>query len=61
MDITLKKQNGEILWKEKDLIERAWYRTNPSVIANEDNRVNAIQQVAESLAERIRNRFFYNF
>jgi outer membrane lipopolysaccharide assembly protein LptE/RlpB len=61
MDITLKKQNGEILWKEKDLMERAWYRTNPSVIGNEDNRVNAIQQVAQSLAERILNRFYYNF
>lgn len=61
MDITLKKQNGEVLWKEKDLMERAWYRTNPSVIGNEDNRVNAIQQVAQSLAERILNRFFYNF
>ena len=61
MDIALKKRNGEILWKEKDLMERAWYRTNPSVIANEDNKVNAIQQVAKSLAERILNRFFYNF
>jgi outer membrane lipopolysaccharide assembly protein LptE/RlpB len=61
VDITLKRQNGEVLWKEKDLMERAWYRTNPSVIGNEDNRVNAIQQVAQSLAERILNRFYYNF
>jgi len=61
MDITLKKRNGEVLWNEKDLMERAWYRTNPSVIGNEDNRVNAIQQVAKSLAERILNRFYYNF
>ena len=61
MDITLKKRNGEVLWKEKDLIEKEWYRTNPSVIATEDNKVNAIQQTARSLAERIRNRFFYNF
>jgi hypothetical protein len=42
-------------------LERAWYRTSPSVIASEDNKQNAIQKVAESLAERIRNRFFYNF
>jgi outer membrane lipopolysaccharide assembly protein LptE/RlpB len=61
MDIALKKKNGEVLWKEKDLLERAWYRTSPSVIANEDNKVNAIQQIAQSLAERIRNRFYYNF
>jgi len=61
MDITLKRQNGEVLWKEKDLIERAWYRTNPTVIGNEDNRVNAIQKVAQSLAERVLNRFYYNF
>jgi outer membrane lipopolysaccharide assembly protein LptE/RlpB len=61
LDITLKKKSGEILWKEKDLLERAWYRTNPNVIATEDNKVNAIQQIAKSLAERIRTRFFYNF
>jgi outer membrane lipopolysaccharide assembly protein LptE/RlpB len=61
MDIALKRRNGEILWSEKDLLERAWYRTSLSAIANEDNKQNAIQKVAESLAERIRNRFFYNF
>ncbi len=61
MDIVLKKKNGEILWQDKDLLERAWYRTSPSVIASEDNKQNAIQQIAKSLAERIRNRFFYNF
>ena len=61
MDIALKRKNGEVLWKEKDLIERQWYQTNPSVIATEDNKANAIQQIAQSLAERIRNRFYYNF
>ena len=61
MDIALKKKSGETLWKEKDLLERAWYRTNPSVIATEDNKVSAIQQIARSLAERIRTRFFYGF
>ena len=25
MDIALKRKNGEVLWKEKDLIERQWY------------------------------------
>jgi outer membrane lipopolysaccharide assembly protein LptE/RlpB len=61
MDISLKRRNGEILWNEKDLLERAWYRTSLSAIASEDNKQNAIQKVAESLAERVRNRFFYNF
>jgi outer membrane lipopolysaccharide assembly protein LptE/RlpB len=61
MDVALKKKNGEVLWMERDLLEREWYRTNPSVIATEDNKVNAIRQTAQSLAERIRNRFYYNF
>jgi outer membrane lipopolysaccharide assembly protein LptE/RlpB len=61
MDIALKRRNGEILWSERDLLERAWYRTSPSVIASEDNKQNAIQKVAESVAERVLNRFFHNF
>ncbi len=61
MDIALKKRNGDVLWREKDLLERAWYRTSPSVIASEDNKTLAIQQIAQSLSERILNRFFYNF
>ena len=61
MDITLKKRNGEIIWAEKDFKEMQWYRTNPSVIATEDNRVDAIQQIAKSVAERVLNRFYYNF
>ncbi len=61
MDIKLKRKNGEILWQDTDVLEREWYQTNPSVIATEDNRVNAIQQTASSIAERVRNRFYYNF
>ncbi len=61
MDIALKKRNGEILWQDKDLLERAWYRTSASAIASEDNKQNAIQQAARSMAERVRNRFFYDF
>jgi outer membrane lipopolysaccharide assembly protein LptE/RlpB len=61
VDITLKKRTGEVFWAEKDLLDRAWYRTSPNVISNEDNKQNAILQIAQSLAERIRNRFFYNF
>lgn len=60
-DVTLKKRNGEILWREKDLSEKTWFRTSPNVITNEANKAVAIQQTGESLAERIRNRFFYNF
>jgi len=61
MDIALKRRNGEILWKESDLLERSWYRTSPSAIASEDNKQGAIQKVAESVAERVLNRFFHNF
>ena len=61
MDLTLKKRTGEILWREKDLIERRWYRASPNVLASETNKAAAIQEAGRFMAERIRNRFFYNF
>ena len=61
MDLTLKKRTGEILWREKDLIERRWYRASSNVLVNETNKAAAIQQAGRFMAERIRNRFFYNF
>lgn len=60
-DLTLKKRTGEILWVEKNFTETRWYRTSPSVLINEANKVAAIQQAGQYMAERIRNRFFYNF
>jgi outer membrane lipopolysaccharide assembly protein LptE/RlpB len=61
MDLTLKKRTGEILWREKDLIERRWYRASSNVLASETNKAAAIQEAGRFMAERIRNRFFYNF
>lgn len=60
-DLTLKKRTGEILWVEKNFTETRWYRTSPSVLISEANKVAAIQQAGQYMAERIRNRFFYNF
>ena len=61
IDLTLKKQNGEILWKEQNFSETRWYRTSTSVLTSESNKAAAIQQIGRFMAERIRNRFFYNF
>jgi outer membrane lipopolysaccharide assembly protein LptE/RlpB len=61
IDLTLKKPTGEILWQEQDLSETRWYRTSLSVLTSESNRATAIQQIGSFMAERIRNRFFYDF
>jgi hypothetical protein len=61
MDLTLKKPTGEILWQEKDLSETRWYRASFSPIMSESNKAAAIQQIGRLMAERIRDRFFYNF
>ena len=61
VDLTLKRQSGEILWKENDLSERRWFRTSSAVLLNEDNKTTAIRETGALVAERIRNRFFSNF
>jgi len=61
IDLTLKKQNGEILWKEQNFSETRWYRTSTRVLVSESNKAAAIQEIGRFMAERIRNRFFYNF
>jgi outer membrane lipopolysaccharide assembly protein LptE/RlpB len=61
IDLTLKKGTGEVLWTEKDFSENRWYRASPSVLASEANKAAAIQEIGRLMAERIRNRFFYNF
>jgi outer membrane lipopolysaccharide assembly protein LptE/RlpB len=61
IDLILKKQTGEILWKEQDFSETRWYRTSMSVLISESNKAAAIQQIGRFMAERIRNRFFSNF
>jgi outer membrane lipopolysaccharide assembly protein LptE/RlpB len=61
IDLTLKKRTGEILWRENDVSESRWFRTSFSVLVSESNRAAAIQEIGRSIAERMRNRFFYNF
>ena len=61
IDLMLKKRSGEILWREKDLTERTWYRASSNALINEANKAAALQQAGRSMAERIRNRFFYDF
>jgi outer membrane lipopolysaccharide assembly protein LptE/RlpB len=61
IDLTLKKRTGEILWRENDISETRWFRTSYSVLVSESNRAAAIQEIGRFIAERMRNRFFYNF
>jgi outer membrane lipopolysaccharide assembly protein LptE/RlpB len=61
IDLILKKQTGEVLWKQEDFSETRWYRTSLSVLITESNKAAAIQEIGRFMAERVRNRFFYNF
>ena len=61
IDLTLKKRTGEVIWKESDLSETRWYRASSNVLFNEASKASAIQQIGTFVAERIRNRFYYNF
>ena len=61
LDLTLKKSTGEVLWEEKNFSETRWFRASSDVLTNEANKAVALQQIGRYSAERIRNRFFYNF
>lgn len=61
VDLTLKKRTGEILWKEIDLSESRWYRTSFAVLVSESRRTAAIEDIGRVIAERVRNRYFYDF
>jgi len=61
VDLTLRKKSGEVLWTEKDLSESRVYRTSQNILVSESNKAAAIQLLAKFMAERVRNRFFYNF
>ena len=61
LDLSLKKRTGEVLWEEKNISETRWFRASSNVLTHEANKTAAIQQVGGFVAERIRNRFFYNF
>ena len=61
LDLTLKRKNGEILWVEKDLSDSRTYRTSTNILVSESSKAAAIQSLGRFIAERMRNRFFYNF
>jgi outer membrane lipopolysaccharide assembly protein LptE/RlpB len=61
VDLILRKRTGELIWKENDLSETRWYRASSNVLFNEASKAAAIQQIGTFVAERVRNRFFYNF
>jgi len=61
VDLTLKKQTGEVLWKEQNLTETRYYRTAASAIMSESNKDAAVQLIGSIMAERIRNRVFHEF
>jgi len=61
IDLTLRKRTGEVLWTEKDFTESRYYRASSNVLANEANKAVAVQEIGRFVAERIRNRFFYQF
>jgi outer membrane lipopolysaccharide assembly protein LptE/RlpB len=61
LDLALKKRTGEVLWEEKGVSETQWFRASSQVLTNEANKAIALQQLGRFVAERIRNRFFYNF
>ena len=76
-DFTLKDRSGKVLWVEKDVRETQWFRApsvgvtrqqkgaeesrGTSGVTYEAAKQAAIQKTAAFMAERIRNRFFYNF
>jgi len=61
LDLTLKKRTGEVLWEERNFSESRWFRASSDVLVNETNKAVALQQIGRFSAERVRNRFFYNF
>ena len=61
VDLTLRRRDGEILWKVNNLSESRWFRTSSGVLLNEDIKTVAVQDIGALIAERVRSRFFYNF
>ncbi len=61
LNITLKKRTGETLWTEKNLSETRWFRASSNVLSNEANKAAALQLIGTFVAERMRNRVFYDF
>ena len=61
VNLTLRDRTGKVLWEEKGWSESQWFRASSTGLTNEAAKQVSIQRTAGSLAERIRQRFFYNF
>jgi len=61
LDLTLKDRTGKVLWEQKNFSETQWFRASSNVLTSEVNKAAAIQKIGRLVAERLRNRFFYNF
>jgi len=61
LDLILKDRIGKALWEQRGFSETQWFRTSPSVLTSEANKAAAVQQIGRLVAERLRNRFFYDF
>jgi outer membrane lipopolysaccharide assembly protein LptE/RlpB len=61
IDLVLKKRNGETIWVQNDVSETQWYKASSAVLISESTKAAAIQQIGKYVAEKMRNRFFYNF
>lgn len=61
VNLALKDRAGKVLWEEKGINEIQWFRASSGGVTNEAAKQAAIQKTAGLMAERIRNRFFYNF
>jgi outer membrane lipopolysaccharide assembly protein LptE/RlpB len=61
VNFTLKDRTGKVLWEEKGWTENQWFRASSTGVTNEAAKQVAIQRTAGFMAERIRDRFFYNF
>jgi hypothetical protein len=61
VDLTLRDRTGKVLWVQPDFYESQWFRASSSGLINDAAKQAAIQKTGKVMAERIRDRFFYNF
>jgi hypothetical protein len=68
VDLTLKRKDGEVIWRLNNLSETQWYRASfgevvPSTggVLNEESKDISVRDAGKLVAERVKSRFFYNF
>jgi len=59
-NFSVKDRAGKVLWVDS-ASETQWFRASSVGVTNEAAKQVAIQKTAAAMAERIRNRFLYNF